>query len=106
MGAMEYRGLINLFDNTNTAIHSLERMITNPCPVKGDGMAGQATPIYVSPPCSNLWLGSIRLCGCIIIIGVGNTEPMSQLWLSTRFAVALGNVLSQTPSVENTVLKV
>ena len=26
-------------------------------------------------------------------------------WLSARFAVALGNTLSQTPSAENTVLK-
>ena len=30
---------------------------------------------------------------------------MSQMWLSARFAVALGNALSQTSSVENTVLK-
>ena len=37
--------------------------------------------------------------------GVGNTEPMSQLWLSARFAVALGNALSQTPLVSNTVPK-
>ena len=37
---------------------------------------------------------------------MGNTELMSHLWLSARFAMALGNALSQTSSVENMVLKV
>ena len=37
--------------------------------------------------------------------GVGSTEPMSQLWLSARFAVALQNALFQTPLVVNTTLK-
>ena len=38
-----------------------------------------------------------KYTSCMCDPRVGNIEPMSQLWLSARFAVALGNALSQTP---------